>query len=448
MNPPFESIQTDLKQIRQGDWFFPVLLKGEDQHFRIPEAAQLGAIGSYHEAHREVSEGLPAHFELKPVFDLRQTLFDLTQQKRAQLKTQMAVVAGSAGKTSVKDLVGAMLLQTNENSFFSPANQNTKIALATQILHLDPECEKAVFEVGARHPHDFDVPSAFLQPQIACLLNIGRAHLGEFGSEEILRETKLSILRGKSVNLKIIPRDDPSLFEKAKEGKIPFRSFGIHPESDFRLVEEKENRVLFWAEDLLHDFENKTSSPAFGLNLVAAVAVARALGLHWDQIQKGAENFRAPAGRFSRRQWQDKTIIDDAFNASPESMRIGIQSFFQQFSRTKNILVLGDILELGFNSESIHRSIGRELGCQFRPETPSTLVTVGAAARSIGLGSLGAGWPQALWTHVNDASEAQTFLTNIQNTWDVAYLKSSKAIGLHQLFSEQSPSQREIQKPH
>ena len=190
VNPPFEIIQTDVSKVQAGDWFLPMTIKEVNQHSLIAEALQKGAIGFTYQENENIGSFKVPHFSVP---DLRKYLFNLATQRRPILTTEIAVITGSNGKTSVKEILGAILKVSHpKTNFISPANLNTKIALANQILRLPANCAVAGFGMGARRIGDFAVPLSYLQPSVVALLNIGTAHVGEFGSKENLAKEKIS----------------------------------------------------------------------------------------------------------------------------------------------------------------------------------------------------------------------------------------------------------------
>lgn len=411
MYPSFDKIKTRWEDVKPGDWFFPMTIKGMNQHNYIGEAIARGAAGFSFEKGYVSPHSIPG----REVPCLREELFTLAQKKREQITGKIAVIGGSAGKTTVKELLASLLRSHSTKSFASPENQNTKIALASQILALPQNCDFAAFEVGARRVGDFSIPLNFLRPDVVALLNIGRAHLGEFGSVPNLRATKLSLLESSASTLVLPYGTEIQDFAKnLKDKKII--TFGHSKEADIILLKEDLGRVqILWCEE---SFELKSSTPCFGINLAASVALAEALGL--PRSLDALANYQAPRGRFTKTIWRGREVIDDAFNASPESMEAGLRYFSQLAENRKAILVLGGILELGEESERIHQ----ELGLLARKLFAGSILCVGTEAKAMAEGA------QA--ELVSDAKEARQRLE--KENWELAYIKGSKAIGLHKLL--------------
>lgn len=409
MYPAFEKIKTRWEEVVPDDWFFPMTIKGVNQHEYISKALEHGATGFSYERGYSGAHTIRG----QEVLSLREELFSLAKKKRALLKGKIAVIGGSAGKTTVKEIFACLMRTHKVKSFASTGNQNTKIALASQMLSLPNDSEYSAFEVGARRMGDFSIPIDFLRPDVVALLNIGRAHLGEFGSEQNLRATKLSLLECNANKLVVPHGSDIHNFAKTLNGK-KIITFGRSTGADIILLKEELSAVqIQWRGEL---FEAPNLGPCFGTNLTAALALADAL-----ELPRALELSHFTNPRFQKTKWQGREVIDDAFNASPESMIEGLQYFAQIVGGRESVLVLGGILELGEKSEQIHH----ELGLFARKLFSGHILCVGEEAKSMAL--------SAKAEHVNTAQEARSFLQESQS-WEIAYIKGSKAIGLHKLL--------------
>jgi UDP-N-acetylmuramoyl-tripeptide--D-alanyl-D-alanine ligase len=421
------------QDVKPGDWFLPVSAEGKDQHFLIPEALRRGAVGFVYENGRfdpSPFAGIPSF----GVADLRATLFGLAEENRARLGASVAVVAGSYGKSTVKEMVASIFRAGAEpgSTHFSPANWNTKPLLAAQMAALGENCRTAVFEMGARRVGDFDVPLAFLKPQLVCLLNIGRAHLGEFGSLAALESTKLSCLHAPSARTLVVPRDHDGIFARARLLGRRILSFGTHAESDVRLLGESENRLELAHRSSRLTLELPWQAPGKGLNTAAAAAMALGLGLEWESLKPGLEGFAPLSGRFELRTWRGRLVVDDAYNSSPESLLAGISQFFRMKASNRAVLVLGSMLELGEQSRRIHQELGGSLAAFQR--AGDWLLTVGEGGRILGEAARAGGWQTA--RHCDTAEEARAVLVENPSDWSAAYVKGSKSTGLHGLLGE------------
>lgn len=435
MGPCEERIQTNFHDLERGDWFVPVTLKGVDQHKFIESALARGAAGLIFEQGRQLPHGFEGPRIDVP--NLREYIFERARQKRQRLKIDAIAIAGSAGKTSVKELLGAIVTAWRPHStHVSFGNQNTKIALATQILRLSPSVSTAVFEVGARRTGDFQIPLSFLSPSIVALLNIGTAHVGEFGSLENLRREKLSILQAPSARNLVVCGDDELLLETARRSRRRMLCFGFGAHNDVRILGEDGPRIRLHIQGEEQLFVCPWNGSAKSLNIAAAVALSLHLDVPSSFVRKGIETFGGVARRFQVFEWEGVTAIDDAFNASPESLITGLRSVHRIAAKKNTLLVIGSLLELGDFSESIHRDVARtlaEIWGDLR-QAPLALATVGDAARALGESAVELGLAKDRCIHFADAMSARSTLRLWKNSFSLVYFKGSKSVRLHRIF--------------
>lgn len=365
--------------------------------------------------------------------DLRAFMFDSARTRRAKLPVRVAAVTGSAGKTTVKEILGHLL----DDAFISPANQNTKLALALQILRLPENQPFAVFEVGARRRGDFQIPLSYVQPEVVTLLNIGSAHAGEFGSLENLVAEKLSPLEFFSVKTLVIPAEDPRIVKHAHAQRKTVLTFGATPVADIELIRENAEGVYLKVRKESVFVECPFRGPQKGLNIAAAFATAMALGFKTQDLTKKLADFHGVERRFQAFNWQSRLAIDDAFNASPESMREGLRHLLSQTQNMKTLLVLGSMLELGEISIQEHQKLGEFISTTFSQSIQAgqlTLVTVGTEAECIANGGR-TGIPANNLHHFENSLQAKSLVESLAKEADVVYFKASKGIQLNKIFS-------------
>ena len=436
--PKLESIQTDCQKIVPGDWFLPMTIKDVNQHSLIPLALEKGAVGFTTEEGQILPDGLTGDSFVVP--SLREYLFSLAQTRRQELSTQIAVITGSAGKTSIKEILGAILTAWDqENTFISPANQNTKIALATQVLRLPSICKIAAFEMGARRVNDFKIPLSYLQPQVVALANVGTAHVGEFGSLENLRREKQSVLYASSAMTLVCNADDELMITAARETGKRIVSFGFSNKADIQILTEDDHGISLKIHQESIHFPCPMVSSAKGLNIATAVGIAMSLDIPLETIQLALKDFKGVSRRFGIFTWNQTTCIDDAFNASPESMKAGLAKLSQIARDKKTLLVLGSMMELGDESERQHRLLADTLREYFSQEMNSnklSLVTIGQDIQFL-VDELNRQSPSPGTIYSFDsADEACKYIQQIQPEFDFIYAKGSKALQVQKVFGD------------
>lgn len=432
--PPAEKLQSDFKLLTPGDWFVPVTVKEVDQYKYLEQSVNKGIAGFVcepEESQKYKSLSVP-HIVVP---NLREFLFQEARNKRDFLNLDIVTISGSNGKTTVKELVGKILKDTFEDqSFMSPANQNTKIALATQISRLNTQTKAAVFEVGARRKGDFKIPFSFLKPKISALLNMGTAHIGEFGSLEILQEEKLSALKNPWAQTLVVPSDDPVILQTAKSTRKNLITFGYEPHSDIQIVSSHSNEVTL--KHLSKDYQIfcPTTLVAFELNLAAAAAIALSLSISWQQIIDSLKTFDGVQRRFFKFNWNSHLAIDDAFNASPESMHLGLKTLKKQFPDARPLLVLGSMLELGDRSENEHRKLAKAILDLF-PSKNFSVVGVGDEIKPL-IEEFRSVDSQMDFRHFRNSLDAKSYVTQAKDDFDVTYFKGSKSVQLQKIWED------------
>ena len=362
----FSSVSTDTRNINKGDLF--VALQGEnfDGHDYVDQACKKGAIALM--VNRAVSAGVPQII----VDDTRLGLGRLATVWRKQVNPKVVALTGSNGKTTLKEML-SVILSEEHDVLATEGNLNNDIGVPLTLLRLQHE-EIAVVEMGANHLGEIDYLSKMVMPDIAILNNAGRAHIGEFGSEENIARGKAEIVNGLKQNGTFIFNADSqwaSLWEKLARSfnKV---SFGSVSEAQYQLL--LDDYHMAWTEkgyeSVFSIKENHTAQQyqirlsLAGLhncmNAVAAVSASRELGVSIAVIQQALSKLKPVNGRLSSCKGElGQLIIDDTYNANPDSVEAAMEVLITAPGR--KIFVLGDLAELGSEAEQMHAEIGRLL---------------------------------------------------------------------------------------
>lgn len=370
-------INTDSRSIRAGQWFAPIVGERFDGHQFIEEALKKGAVGFFYDKdHKELlSESLK---------DLGIEVGDTTAALQAlahwwrQQQTALSVIAitGSSGKTSVKELLFAML-DSISPTLKTEGSLNNELGVPLTLCRLQKDHRYAVIEMGARHKGDVAFLGRIAEQDVGVLLNVGTAHLGEFGSTESILEAKMEIARASSC---VYLRDDERIHRSMQAlGSKRFTTFGRHPEADVCIIESKlgesgQTHLSMRIKGEACTIDLPYYHDSYAINVATVLAVGQNLGLPLNQCLQGLKKFRGVKGRYQIHQLPELTLIDDAYNANPQSMRAGLETICLAYSSSSKILVLGDMNELGDSSEAEHRAIGLFCARQVRPKR---LITVG-----------------------------------------------------------------------
>ncbi|HHH38661.1 MAG TPA: UDP-N-acetylmuramoyl-tripeptide--D-alanyl-D-alanine ligase, partial [Sedimenticola sp.] len=387
----FTRVSTDTRTLQPGDLFVPLQGPRFDGHDHLDAARLRGAVGAL------VSRGGAHPLPALKVADTLAGLGALARLWRQESPAPVVAVTGSNGKTTVKEMLASILgLQAEVLS--TRGNLNNAVGLPLTLLRLQQQ-RWAVVEMGASAPGEIGYLSDIARPDLALLINAGRAHLEGFGSVEGVARAKAEILRGlKAGGFFVYNADDPfaPLWAELAAG-WPTRTFGIRARAD--VVSPEPALELRWEGDgfvsrfPVHcasgemEIELSLAGQHNRLNALAAIAAAEALGVGPETIRAGLKRLRPVAGRLRPLRGRGGArLIDDTYNANPDSVMAAIAVLTQLPGRP--LLVLGELAEMGVEGPRFYREIGtraREAGVR----ALYALGGAGAAVAGFGPGGRG-----------------------------------------------------------
>ncbi len=349
-NVTFFGANNDTRKLLPGQLF--VALQGQrDGHEFIPAALEAGA-----------SAVLCTHcdgdYPAIVVEDTRVALGDIARKERERLGIKVVGVTGSVGKSTTKEMI-ASVLQTTYRVGKTPVNHNNDIGMPMAILSMREDTQVAVLEMGMNHFREIAYLASIAKPDIGVIINIGTMHIEHLGSMEGILQAKLEIREGMPEDGKLILNgDDSLLWNQSKQEKLSVVYFGVN-NPECAVVAEN---VTEDAEGLRFDVGNMAVSLSLeGLHYVhdalAAVAVGLELGVSPDKIRQALADFRNMAGRQQIYESNGYHIIEDCYNAGPESMAAALSVLGNRPGR--KVAVLGDMLELGVCTAAEHYKVGR-----------------------------------------------------------------------------------------
>jgi len=433
--PNFAQLVTDSREIKEGDWFFP--LKGEtyDGHNFIQEAINRGASGYF------IQEGFP--FESKvPSLRVANTMkayHALASGWRSSLPSSFQLVAltGSVGKTTTKTMVSLMLSHFAK-TFSTPGNQNTEFSIPKALFEIDSSYKYGVLEFGARHPGDIALLTHTAKPDVCVCINAASAHLEIFKDRGTILKTKLEIISESPRNsVAVALHDNSTLYENAKSFERKLFSFGYHPEASVSIRSEtklNEGMEIVFA---IHGESHRLFLPlyhqSYPINAAAALAVGLALDLPAKKCVEGLSTFTGIKGRYRIVKTKSgQIVIDDSYNASPESMKAGLTSVLQSFYDKRKVLILGDMRELGDSSEEAHKS----LAPYCIKLNPDRLITVGNFSNLIAAEAIKLGMNPKQLIHFATVEDLIKKIKDLSENMEVIYIKGSAAIQLSKAVEE------------
>jgi len=369
--PRDPQFSVDSRTLEPGDIF--IALSGEhcDGHDFVAEAFHKGAAGYIVAADKQAVLNKIANDELKNklvlvVPNTLDALIQLASAWRAQFDYPVIAITGSVGKTSTKELAAKILAQHGSNYIVSRENENTKIGLSLNLLRMRKEHEVGVFEVGTSKRGEMAVLARIAKPTTAIITNIGHQHMDGLGSLQDIALEKRDIFKYfTEESIGIINGDQPILSQVSYQH--PVVKFGSKTTNQIqaRKIRVSGSHISF----VLKIYKDKypvvlqQSHVGIVFNVLAATTMAYLLDIPAETIVKAIQAPFSIPGRFEERRITvgGGTLINDCYNASPESMKAALLAFQEVDIKGNKIAVIGDMLGLGINSPFWHRQIGRFL---------------------------------------------------------------------------------------
>jgi UDP-N-acetylmuramoyl-tripeptide--D-alanyl-D-alanine ligase len=416
-----------------------------------PGGLYVARVGEAMDGHQFVGDarakGAVAALTTRQVEDLPCVVVDDVQEAFAALARGVIAahgeltvigITGSSGKTSTKDLLASVLASAAPT--VAPAGSlNSEVGVPLTVCRVTPQTRFLVVEMGARGVGHIEYLTGIARPHIGIVLNVGSAHVGEFGSREAIGRAKSELVAAlEPTGLAVLNADDPIVSAMATATPARVELVGTAPEADLRATDialDEAGRPSFTVSGRGVDGEARVTLPLHGEhhvgNALAVIATALECGLPMEAVAASMAT-ATPASRWRMEVTERPdgvTVVNDAYNANPESMRAALKALVAMGHGRRTWAVLGTMLELGDDSTTEHDAIGR-LAVRLNI---SRLVVVGETARPMATGAQHEGsWgDEATW--VPDADAAYDLLDRELAPGDVVLLKSSRDAGLRWL---------------
>ncbi len=380
------SVTTDSRAIGEKALFVPIRGERIDGHKFLRQTLENGAAAVLTQEHDQAEDEKP----WIAVSDTKEALQKLAAWYRARFTMPVVGVTGSVGKTTTKEMV-ALALSAGFSVMKTEGNLNSQIGLPLTVFRLSEEYEAAVLEMGMSEFGEMARLAAIAAPQFAVMTNIGISHIENLKTQENIRTEKLHITdRFTSSSILFLNGDDPLLAPLA--GNLPYKTvaFGFGENNDYRAccVEHDEKGGMNFVLCAPDGERLPVWLPCLGdhnvRNALAAVAVASALGVDRKAAVKALAGYRPLAMRQQIKHANGLTVLDDSYNASPDSVKSSLEVLLSLPCEGRHGAVLADMLELGELSARAHEDTGRaaaKAGIDF-------LVTVGKRAEAIARAAL------------------------------------------------------------
>ena len=419
----------DSREKAKGVVFWPIKGVRLDSHQFVNQMEKEGALMSVvnQETMEEYSTRNETFKAYAPVDDTTKALLKLAHGYQRRFKVKKVAITGSNGKTTTKEMVKAVL-SSKFATHATQGNFNNHIGVPITLFQLKHSHEAAVVEMGTSGPDEIRPLSLAAEPDVAVITNIGASHLERLGDLDGVFKEKINITAGlKKGGVLIVNADDPRLCKVKSTRNYKVVTFGLR-----RGVIKPEK--LQWNENACADFYVGRTHFVLNVpgnhnlyNALAAIAVGEAFRVSKSEIAKALGNFRATNMRMEIKKANGFKIVSDCYNANPSSTRMALQTIGNMNVEGCRIAVLGDMLELGKESNELHKGIGALV-----PEMNfDLLVAVGKEARHYVEGAKAKGMANV--EHFDSVQEAIEFLSDVVSKGDVLLVKGSRGMKMEQV---------------
>ncbi len=423
--PYFKTVFIDSRlQVEQG-LFIPIIGERFDGHEFIFDAIKNGAVATLWDVSKPIpNELIESQF---PVFYVNDTLTALQQLAKHYLefvKPRVIAVTGSNGKTSTKDLIESVVSQVYK-THKTKGNYNNHIGLPLTILSMPSDCEVIILEMGMSDFGEISLLSRIANPDFAVITNIGESHIEQLGSREGIATAKYEIIDGlKEKGVVILDGDEPLLKVYQHECLI---TCGYDTNNHFQITHYQmdENGITFCVNGN-SDYHIELLGKHNVKNSVYAIAIGKYLNIDEHTIQIGLKKGKLTGMRMEKKAgYNQSLIINDAYNASPTSMKAAIETIKQLKDFEKRVIVLGDMYELGEKEKELHISVVAAI------TAPIThIFTVGEKGRWIAEALLEAKSDSFIIKSYQNKEEVVDPIKKLLDNKTVVLLKASRGMGL------------------
>lgn len=375
---PVENIALDSRTMKGRDIFVPIIGEKTDGHLYIDKAFENGAVATFTSEDIDV-DGVHAYIKVDDTVDALQKF---GAYLRDYLGIYIIGVTGSVGKTTTREMI-ALALSAKYKVTATKGNSNSQVGVPVTLSLLDETAEVAVVEMGVSKPGEMDKLADIVRPDLAVMTNVGYSHVEYMGSPMLTFEQKIRITKHfNDRNILVVNGDDAlcniaSLCQKGSVAK-----YGINLPKNFNAtnikLDEMSSTFDFKAYDEIVPVKLSLPGEHNIYNACCALTIASILDIDLKEAAKKLEEYRGYEGRMNIDEVGGITVIDDAYNASPDSMSAALRVInnIKPGEGGRRIVVFGDIMELGTETERVHKNVAGKIKCS----EPDIVYTVGGYA--------------------------------------------------------------------
>lgn len=429
----FSGVSTDSRTLPAGALY--IALSGEkfDGHDYAAEAITKGAAGIVVSRVLPLTVGMPVIL----VADCRKALQDLARFHRCRFQVPLIAVTGSNGKTSTKDMIAAVL-STSLNVLKTEANFNNEIGLSQTLLRLDASHQAVVVEMGMRGRGEIAELASIALPTVGVVTNVGETHLERLGTVANIAAAKAELVEAlPPTGVAVLSADDELVLAMRAKTAARVVTYAVRNSAEVTATDIAQTAQQVSFQFTADGGRFSVTVPLPGLhtvyNALAAITVGRLLGLTEAKIAAGLAGYQPGKMRLNIRQYEQVTVIDDTYNASPLSMAAAID-VLAGIAKGRKIAAIGDMLELGTVAPAAHEKVGIHLA----NAGAAIVITVGEMASHAATAATQHGVVTVV--ACQDHGQAVAALKQLLQSGDTLLIKGSRGMQMEKLLAVFTPT--------
>ena len=413
-NQEILSFSTDTRTIQKGDFYIP--LKGDnfDGEKFTKNAVEKGALGYFTTKNTAIE-----NVNVLKVNDTKEAYLKLANFKRNQVNPKVIMITGSSGKTTSKELIYSVCSQKYK-TVRTYLNHNNEIGFCQTVFSINDDTEILIIEAGMRGLGEIELISKYARPDITVITNAGTAHIGRLGSRENIAKAKCEITKYQNPKGVFIARND-ELIKKT----VDFKGKKIYYSLDDVKITDK--KIGFQCFEYKNEKYTLNIDGMYNIeNSIPAIEIGKLLDIGQDLISKGLREYKPIEKRWDVRKIKGYNVINDCYNANPDSMKAAIETVLDLYEAP--VIVLGDMAELGEDEIYYHKNIGEFINK--KNVNSAKILTIGTLSKYIS---------DEIKTcpakHFSSNDEARCYILDNIKIGTTIFLKASRSMKLEEILS-------------
>lgn len=406
-------ISTDTRTIKPRDIYLPLKGASFDGENFCDKAIEAGAAGCFC-----TKDSCPSDFSMK-VSDSLIAYLNIANYARKKYKPVVIGITGSSGKTTTKEMVYSVVSE-KFRAHKTYSNHNNEIGFCQTVLSMPENTQVLIVEMGMRGLGEIELITKYAEPDYAVITNAGSAHIGRLGSLDNIAKAKCEIT--KFLKRALIANNNDRIKKFANfSGEKVFYSI-----KDVKILEKRTGYSKFVYKD--KEYELNVEGDYNIENSLSAIEIGYMLGMSYDEIRQGLSKYHPIEKRWESQNVAGFNIINDSYNANPESMKASVSTFIELYPNP--VVILGNMGELGENEIEFHREVGEFIGKKFKGKDVKFL-TVGNLAEYIGKELLKYGFDVM---HFEDNIATSRYILDNLNAGITIFLKASRSMKFEEII--------------